>query len=88
MRNINMLQAANAYYVVPQRLTLIHLFWHKSCYMIGVHKINIDDHADAATRYGIRSMPTLLLFKDGQLVKQYVGLRRKVVLIAAINEQL
>jgi len=53
-----------------------------------VAKINIDEHTAAATTYGVRSIPTLMLFKDGKLVKQYVGVQNKDVLTAAINEQL
>lgn len=40
---------------------------------INVRKMNIDDHPKAAGRYGIRAIPTLLLFKGGQVVDQVVG---------------
>ena len=38
-----------------------------------VGKLNVDDHGEIGTRYNIISIPTLLLFKDGQLVNQHVG---------------
>ena len=38
-----------------------------------VGKMNIDDHQQTAQRYGIRSIPTLLVFKGGQVVGQIVG---------------
>ncbi len=40
---------------------------------IKVGKVNVDDEGDIASQYGIISIPTLLLFKDGQIVKQKVG---------------
>ncbi len=38
-----------------------------------VVKVNIDDSADTATKYGVRSIPSLLVFKDGQPVDTVVG---------------
>lgn len=38
-----------------------------------VGKMNIDDHQQVPQRYGIRSIPTLLVFKGGQVVGQIVG---------------
>lgn len=38
-----------------------------------VAKINVDQEPDLAARYGIQSIPTLLFFKGGQMVKQQIG---------------
>jgi thioredoxin 1 len=40
---------------------------------VRVGKLNVDDNGGIATRYGIRGIPTLLLFKGGQVVEQRVG---------------
>ena len=40
-------------------------------------KLNTDDNPNTAVKYGIRSIPTLLVFKDGQAVGQIVGFRPK-----------
>ena len=42
-----------------------------------VGKINIDDHQQAPRQYGVRGIPTLLLFKEGKVVGQIVGAVRK-----------
>jgi thioredoxin 1 len=40
-------------------------------------KLNTDDNMNAAMQYGIRSIPTLILFKGGQPVDQIIGFRPK-----------
>ena len=40
---------------------------------VKVGKLNVDDNGGTAARYGIRGIPTLLLFKGGQVVEQRVG---------------
>src|SRR4051794_27714503 len=40
---------------------------------IRVAKVNIDENQDTPQQYGVRSIPTLLLFKGGQVVEQIVG---------------
>jgi thioredoxin 1 len=44
---------------------------------IKIAKLNIDEFQGLATEYGIRAIPTLLIFKDGQVTDQIVGLRSK-----------
>ena len=48
-------------------------------------KVNVDDNGEIAARYGIRAIPTLLLFKGGQLADQYVGMMDKATLKAKIS---
>ena len=44
---------------------------------VKIGKVNVDEHQAVAAQYGIRSIPTLLLFKGGEVVDQVVGLRSK-----------
>ena len=51
-------------------------------------KINIDDNQDTPQQYGIRSIPTLLVFKGGKVVDQIVGAVPKDRIEAAITKAL
>jgi len=45
-----------------------------------ITKVNVDDHDDIAAQYGIRAIPTMLLFREGQQIDQLVGVMPKSVL--------
>ena len=53
---------------------------------IKVAKVNIDDNQDTPQQYGIRSIPTLLVFKGGKVVEQIVGAVPKSKLEAALQK--
>ena len=54
-----------------------------------VFKLNVDENPEIAGRYGVQSIPTLIVFKDGQKVKELVGGQNtKQTLGAALAEQL
>jgi thioredoxin 1 len=53
---------------------------------IVVGKLNVDDNPNVAFRYSIRGIPTLLLFKGGQIVEQVVGLADKDALKKLIDK--
>ncbi|RDH86663.1 MAG: thiol reductase thioredoxin [endosymbiont of Escarpia spicata] len=53
-----------------------------------VAKLNIDDNPNTPPRYGIRGIPTLMLFKDGQVEATKVGAVSKSQLIAFIDNNL
>ncbi len=44
---------------------------------LNVVKVDVDEHEDLASQYGVMSIPTLLLFKDGELVKKNIGFMNK-----------
>ena len=48
-------------------------------------KVNIDENPMAPTRYGVRSIPTLLLFKNGQVAATKIGAEPKQKLMSWIN---
>lgn len=50
-----------------------------------VIKLNVDDEPAVASKFGIRSIPTLIIFKDGEIQKQFQGLTDASTLIAAMK---
>ena len=48
---------------------------------IKVCKINIDDEAELAIRHGVMSVPTLMIFKNGEIAQTAVGVRPKVEIL-------
>ena len=55
---------------------------------VKVAKLNIDENPEAAARYGVRSIPTLMLFKDGKPSETAVGLRPKAQLTELIDRNI
>lgn len=51
-------------------------------------KLNTDDARDSAVEFGISAIPTIILFKDGQVQKKWVGLTAKKDLAEAIDKLL
>ena len=51
-----------------------------------VIKVNIDDNPETPTKYGVRSIPTLILFKDGKVFSTKVGALPKSILLEWIKE--
>ncbi|MCD4779132.1 MAG: thioredoxin [Candidatus Omnitrophica bacterium] len=77
--------------------------WCNPCKMIGpiideietemadkikVVKVNIDEAADIAGKYNVMSIPTIMVFKGGQIANQTVGVLPKEALMAKVNEVL
>jgi thioredoxin 1 len=53
-----------------------------------VGKVNVDENLSVTSRYGIRSIPTLLLFKAGQIQEQVVGATSKDVISKLLDKHL
>ncbi len=53
-----------------------------------IAKINVDDQPELASQFGVMSIPTLILFKDGQPVDKMVGVQSKDALKSKISGQL
>ena len=80
-----------------------HAEWCGPCRMIGpiieelahdysdkvtVGKLNVDHNPEVSMKYGIRSIPTILIFKDGEPVEKIVGVTTKQNLTSKIEAQL
>ena len=50
-----------------------------------IGKVDVDNNQQIATKYGIRSIPTLLIFKDGKMVDQIVGALPKPKIAEKLN---
>jgi thioredoxin 1 len=50
-----------------------------------VGKVNVDHHQGVAVKYGIQSIPTVMLFRNGQMVKKWVGVVQKGALTEALT---
>ncbi len=53
-----------------------------------IGKLDVDNNPGVASKFGIRSIPTLLIFKGGQVVDQIVGAASKGVITEKLNAQL
>ena len=51
---------------------------------IEVLKVNVDEEPALAARFGVMSIPTLILYKDGQVVDQLVGLTKPAEILAKL----
>ena len=73
--------------------------WCGPCRMVGPHidavaeqtqgkavvgKVNVDENAGLAQRFGVMSIPTLVVVKDGKIVRQSVGARPKSAILAML----
>lgn len=55
---------------------------------VTIVKVNVDDDSELAQRFGVMSIPTLILFKDGAIFKQVVGFQPKPQLAALLDSAL
>lgn len=73
--------------------------WCGPCQMVGpvieelagevttakIGKLNVDDHPNVAQTYGVMSIPTMKIFKGGQVVKEFVGVQSKETFKEALS---
>jgi len=53
-----------------------------------VVKVNVDEEPEIAGRYGVQSIPTLAIFKDGRVVDQIVGMAPQATISAKLGKQI
>jgi len=51
-----------------------------------VGKLNVDENPGMAQKFGVMSIPTLMIFKGGTVVKQFVGVQSKETLLSELNK--
>jgi thioredoxin 1 len=52
---------------------------------VQVVKINVNENSDLSVEYGIRSIPTVFIFKSGELVNKFVGVKSKEEITTLIS---
>ena len=52
---------------------------------VKIGKLNVDEHPEVASEYGVMSIPTMKVFKGGAVVKEFVGVQEKSSLKAALE---
>ena len=53
---------------------------------VRIAKLNVDDNPDIARRFDVMSIPTLIVFRDGQPVKRMIGAKGKGQLLQELDE--
>ncbi|MFS1514027.1 thioredoxin [Chengkuizengella sp. SCS-71B] len=53
-----------------------------------IAKVNVDDNPESASRFGVMSIPTLIVFKDGEPVDKVVGFQPKDALKSVVSKHL
>ena len=51
-------------------------------------KVNVDEEGELAQKFGVMSIPTLIVFKEGKVVEQLVGVQPKAALTSVLNKHL
>ncbi|MGX1899915.1 thioredoxin [Thermolongibacillus altinsuensis] len=55
---------------------------------VKIVKVNVDENQETASKYGVMSIPTLFVFKNGEVVDKTVGYQPKEALVSLLNKHL
>ncbi len=50
-----------------------------------IYKVDVDESPELAERYGIMSVPTMVLFKDGEVARELVGMQSKQIIVGLFD---
>ena len=53
---------------------------------VEIYKMNVDDNPQTAVQYGITGIPTVIIFKNGQIDRQFVGVQPEQVYLNSLND--
>jgi thioredoxin 1 len=53
-----------------------------------IGKVNVDDNRTIANKYGIMNIPTMILFKNGEKIHQFVGVQSKKRILHIVNQKI
>jgi len=53
---------------------------------VKIGKVNVDNNQELAGQFGVRGIPTIMIFKGGEVAASFVGLRPKEDLVQALND--
>jgi thioredoxin 1 len=65
---------------------LLHEIADENAGKIRIAKLNVDDNPDIAQRFGVMSIPTMIVFRDGEPAKRMVGAKGKGQLLQELSE--
>jgi len=51
-----------------------------------IGKVNVDENSQVSQKFGIMSIPTIMIFKNGTVVKQFIGVQSKETLLGELNK--
>ena len=52
-----------------------------------IYKLNVDENPEISARYGITGIPTVIIFRNGEVDRQFVGVQQEQVYLKALEEQ-
>jgi len=55
---------------------------------VEIEKVNVDENREMAMDFNVRGIPTVVIMKDGEVVKQFSGVKQKTEIVSLINEAL
>jgi len=101
MSKVNKVTDSNVAEFIQSPITILQFSaeWCGPCRMLGpiieelaasnadiaIGKVNVDENSESASKYGVRGIPTIIFFKDGEIIDKVVGVKSKAELQAKID---